>query len=344
VNISATAKTEGTVLVVDDANIMRATCQRALERSGYQVLAAESGEEALKLLQEKPAEVAVLDIRMPGMSGIDLLKEIKTRWPATEVVMMTAYADTAVAEESLHLGATAFLIKPFEHITILLDTVKKCMSRIRIRQGEIAEDGPLFEDILRQSGLVTEEQFVQARAIAEKGGFTLRQALTVIKVLAPKDIDWAIANSLDVPYVRLTDKMLDPDLIRGFPASLAHAYTCLPLFRSENELHVVIANPFHPQATAAIEKEMQVQAVLSKGSESEIRQFITRYYGPAPEQSLSQLLSNLQDDKTPDREKLLLELLRRTRLEKLGAVQVRPLGPDQWEFQISGRLKTPAEK
>jgi DNA-binding NtrC family response regulator len=185
VNISAPAKTEGTVLVADDANIMRATCRRALERFGYQVRAAESGEEAIKLLQEKPAEVAVLDIRMPGISGMELLKEIKTRWPATEVVMMTAFADTAVAEESLHLGATAFLIKPFEHITILLDTVKKCMSRVRIRRGEIAEDGPRFEEILRLSGLVTEEQFAQARAIAKKEGLTLRQALTAIKVLAP---------------------------------------------------------------------------------------------------------------------------------------------------------------
>jgi len=87
----------------------------------------------------------------------------------------------------------------------------------------------------------------KARSVAEKGGFTLRQALSSVKTITPQDIDWAVSNYLDVAYVRITEKMLDPDLVRSFPAHLAYAYTCLPLFRSGNELHLVISNPFHPR-------------------------------------------------------------------------------------------------
>ncbi len=339
-NLATPTKTEGAVLVVDDADIMRATCQRALERAGYQVLAAASGEEALQFFRDRLIEVAVLDIRMPGISGMELLREIKAKWPSTEVVMMTAFADTAIAEESLNLGASAFMVKPFDNIRILTETVNKAMYRIRIRRGEGGEDGPFFEEILRRSGLVSEDEMAQARTVAEKGGFTLRQALSTVKPLTPEQMDWAIANYLDLPYVRLSEKMLDPELIRNFPAPLAHTYACLPLFRSGDELHLVIANPFHPQAAAAIEQALQVKAILSKGSEPEIRSYLARYYGPPPELGVPQLLAKLQDEKTPEREKLLLELFRRVHLEQVMGVQIRELGPDQFELQVSARLRT----
>jgi len=145
-------KPDGAVLVVDDAEIMRTTCQRALERAGYKVITADSGDSALQALAEQPADVAVLDIRMPGLSGVELLKEIKNKWPGTEVLMMTAYADTGVAEESLNLGAAGFLVKPFDNIRTLVETVNKSMSRVRIRRGETAEDGPFSRRFCARAG------------------------------------------------------------------------------------------------------------------------------------------------------------------------------------------------
>jgi len=339
--VSNHLKPDGTILVVDDAEIMRTTCQRALERAGYKVITADSGDSALRLLAEQPVEVAVLDIRMPGLSGVELLKEIKNQWPGTEVLMMTAYADTGVAEESLNLGAAGFLVKPFDNIRTLVETVNKSMSRVRIRRGETAEDGPFFEEILRQGGLVTEEEMAKARSVAEKGGFTLRQALSSVKTITPQDIDWAVSNYLDVAYVRLTEKMLDPDLVRSFPAHLAYAYTCLPLFRSGNEMHLVIANPFHPRAAEIIGQELQVTPVLAKGSESEILKFIGLFYGARPKKEIAQQLSLLKDAQTPEREKLLLELLRRVFLAELDDFRFRELGDEEWEIQLTARIKTP---
>ena len=91
----------GAVLVADDVDIMRVTCQRALEREGFEVVTVASGREALKALDLRRFEVAVLDIRMPGLSGMELLKMIRGRGNPGEIILMTAYAEAGVAEEAL---------------------------------------------------------------------------------------------------------------------------------------------------------------------------------------------------------------------------------------------------
>lgn len=329
----------GTVLVVDDASIMRLTCQRALEGAGFNVIAAESGESALKLLEDQSAEVAVLDIRMPGISGVEVLREIKSRWPITEVLMMTAYADAEVARESLNLGATALLIKPFESIKILVDAVNKSMTRVHLRKGKVPEDGPFFEVILRHGKVVHEEQLKEARARAQKEGFTLRQAIIEMNILSDDDLDWAVANYLDIPYVRLNSKMIDSDLIRKFPAHLAHTYTCLPLFSSGNELHLVTGNPFNNRAILAIEKAMEITPVLSMGYEPEIRELINSLYGPPPKMELSKLVAKLQKDSTNNREQLFKDLMSRVQFEEVKDIQIHSSGPDLFDFQISVQIR-----
>ena len=107
---------EGSVLVADDVDIMRVTCERALAREGFEVVTASSGLEALKALDRRRFEVGVFDIRMPGISGMELLKMVRGRGNPQEVILMTAYADAGVAEEALNFGASSVLVKPFEEI------------------------------------------------------------------------------------------------------------------------------------------------------------------------------------------------------------------------------------
>jgi len=100
------------VLVVDDEGAIRYSVSKTLQRIGYQVDEAASGEEALELIARHEYEVILTDIRMPGLSGVDLLKRIKDISPDAIVILMTGYASLGTAVESLRLGAHDYLIKP----------------------------------------------------------------------------------------------------------------------------------------------------------------------------------------------------------------------------------------
>ncbi len=100
------------VLVVDDEGAIRYSVSKTLQRIGYQVDEAASGEEALEMISRHEYEVILTDIRMPGLSGVDLLKRIKDIAPDGIVILMTGYASLGTAVESLRLGAHDYLIKP----------------------------------------------------------------------------------------------------------------------------------------------------------------------------------------------------------------------------------------
>ena len=100
------------ILVVDDEGAIRYSISKTLQRVGYQVSAAASGEEALEMLGEQNFDVVLTDIRMPGLTGVELLARIKEKAPDAIVILMTGYASLGTAVESLRLGAHDYLIKP----------------------------------------------------------------------------------------------------------------------------------------------------------------------------------------------------------------------------------------
>src|SRR5438477_5806028 len=100
------------ILVVDDEGAIRYSISKTLQRVGYQVSAASSGEEALDMLDEQNFDVVLTDIRMPTLTGVELLAKIKEKAPDAIVILMTGYASLGTAVESLRLGAHDYLIKP----------------------------------------------------------------------------------------------------------------------------------------------------------------------------------------------------------------------------------------
>src|SRR5258708_37772620 len=100
------------IMVVDDEGAIRYSISKTLQRVGYQVSAAASGEEALEMLEEQNFDVVLTDIRMPGLTGVELLAKIKEKAPDSIVILMTGYASLGTAVESLRLGAHDYLIKP----------------------------------------------------------------------------------------------------------------------------------------------------------------------------------------------------------------------------------------
>jgi len=102
------------VLLVDDEKEFLDTVIKRLRKRGVNAIGAENGEEALEKIEHHPVDVVVLDVKMPGMDGIQTLREIKKNHPLVEVVMLTGHASIEVAIEGMELGAFDYLMKPVE--------------------------------------------------------------------------------------------------------------------------------------------------------------------------------------------------------------------------------------
>jgi len=100
------------ILIVDDEEVVRLSHLRSLEGSDCFTRAAEDGRQALQVMEQDPADVILLDLRMPGLDGMDVLKTIKQRWPESEVVVITGYPCIDTAKQAVRLGAFNYLTKP----------------------------------------------------------------------------------------------------------------------------------------------------------------------------------------------------------------------------------------
>ena len=124
--------TNNKILVVDDDENIRTTMKAILEEEGYIVDLAGSGKEGIQKTNEKAYNIALLDIRLPDMEGVQLLKLMKTTMPRTRKIMVTGYPSTQNAIEALNKNADAYLIKPVD-IEKLLDTIKE---QLRLQEEE----------------------------------------------------------------------------------------------------------------------------------------------------------------------------------------------------------------
>ena len=100
------------ILLVDDDEVLRERLAQAIRARGYEVRTAGSAEEALREAAKDSPEMAVLDLRMPGVNGLELLKELRKHDPATRVLMLTGYGSIATAVQAVREGAVGYLPKP----------------------------------------------------------------------------------------------------------------------------------------------------------------------------------------------------------------------------------------
>jgi len=117
------------VLVVDDAAHMReVVADYVLRPRGYAVLMAESGEQALEIAQQEPPDLIISDIKMPGLSGIDLIRAVHRDRPGLPVILITAEGSEHIAQQALRAGAADYFIKPFD-LDELLHSVERALAR-----------------------------------------------------------------------------------------------------------------------------------------------------------------------------------------------------------------------
>src|ERR1041384_6489917 len=117
------------LLIVDDELGMRQFLTHLFQREGHVVRVAENGRVALEQMQQQAPDLIISDIRMPDMSGVDLLRAAKELHPEVEVIMMTAFANVDTAREAFLIGAYDFVQKPFDN-DLLNETVTRALEKI----------------------------------------------------------------------------------------------------------------------------------------------------------------------------------------------------------------------
>ena len=139
------------VLVVDDEPNMRVTLRDILQHEGYEVMVAATGEEAVRMCSEQVFSFVLLDLRMPGMDGVETFRQIRKLQSGIRVIMMSAYSIDAQKDEALNEGAIAFLSKP-----LALDQLMKLVGEIKDAAVLVVEPeeptATLLYDNLREQG------------------------------------------------------------------------------------------------------------------------------------------------------------------------------------------------
>src|SRR5438270_4839482 len=132
------------VMIVDDEEVLRDVLEVVLRREGFDVVLAASGEEALSLLDGDEIDLVILDVMLPGISGIDTLRAVRISNPNLPVVVITAFSSIDGAIEAMKFGAFHYIPKPFKNEEVVL-TVNKALGQRRLShenerlRGELAE-------------------------------------------------------------------------------------------------------------------------------------------------------------------------------------------------------------
>jgi len=133
------------ILVVDDEPAMRALLKQALELAGHAVSEAHDGQDALAVLERDPVDLILTDLRMDGLSGLDLLKTVREKFPQVGVMIITGFATLEAATDAMRLGAFDMVTKPVNLEDLAGKVATFATKRIRAKAGQAAVEGDAVE-------------------------------------------------------------------------------------------------------------------------------------------------------------------------------------------------------
>jgi DNA-binding NtrC family response regulator len=161
------------ILIVDDEMNIRNALVTLLERKGYRARGMGTAEEAIDLLERTGMDLVITDLRMPGIGGLEFLRRLQTKWPATEVVVMTAYGSIETAVEAMRAGAYDYLTKPIDRERFSI-VVEKALERHRLA----------IENQLLRDRLETRIRFDQMVG----GSEAMQQVYSLVEMVAASDV------------------------------------------------------------------------------------------------------------------------------------------------------------
>lgn len=141
-------------------------------------------------------------------------------------------------------------------------------------------------DILSASQIISEADISLALDEQKRTGARFGEALVNLGIVTQEDIDWALSNQLDLPYIRLKSDMIDPDAVKLIPAAMARKFNLIPLIKAGGELNIAIADPLNKPAIEAVEQHSGCSVNISVALIREIREMIEIFYGSSGRDSL----------------------------------------------------------
>ena len=207
------------ILVVDDEKLIRWSLRENLERAGYQAIEAEDGHQALEVLEREGVDLLLLDIRMPGKDGLQVLEHVIANHPETPTILMTAYSSVQGAVEAMKRGAHDYLVKPFNQEEVLV-VVRKALETTRL-QRELSLLRRQQQETHGISSLVGKSR--QMKEVCELISKVAASAATTVLVygesgtgkdLAAKAIHYA-SHRTEKPFMNITCSALPESLLES---------------------------------------------------------------------------------------------------------------------------------
>ena len=194
--------------------------------------------------------------------------------------------------------------------------------------------------ILSACNIITGNDITAALEEQGRSGARIGEALISLGIVTQEDIDWALSNQLDLPYIRLKVDMIDPEAVRLVPAATARKFNLIPLIKAGGELNIAISDPLNKAAIAAVEKVSGCQVNISVALIREIREMIDACYGSSEQEQLGfdssafskKALEAINSDLSGGR--LLDYLLIFITQNRLSSLSLQPMGET---VSVSGR-------
>lgn len=178
--VTPSANSAARILVVDDEDTLRLVLGKYLRARGFDVATAESGQAALEMLAESRFDLMLCDVRMPGMSGVEIVPAARAACPGLGIVMLSAVNDAPTATQAMSSGVLDYLTKPIE-LPVLLDAVRRALHRRTLLSEQHRVERAIREEVAARTHQLEQEQ-------ARLRELTVRVVETLVNAMEARDV------------------------------------------------------------------------------------------------------------------------------------------------------------